>query len=64
MLNSLYVIIMDMLQPIAEADCFGRRKIDTTQKDRHLPGTQLYLRVIIFHPKKLDINLLITIEGT
>ena len=62
MLNALYVIIMDMLQPSAEENCFGQIQIDTTQKDNQLPGTQVSLRDIVFHAAILVIKQLIAIE--
>ena len=57
MLNDLSVIIMGMLQPIAEADFFSHKPIDSTQK-----GTQVSLRDFVFHAASLVIKQLITIE--
>ena len=57
MLNALNVIIMGMLQPIAEADCFSHEQTDSTQK-----GSQVSLRDIFFHVASLVIKQLIAIE--
>ena len=62
MLNALYVIIMDILQPSAEENCFNQIYIDTTEKDSQLLGTQVYLRDIVFHAAILVIKQLISIE--
>ena len=62
MVNALYVIIMDMLQPTVEAKSFSHNQIDTTQKDLRLPGTQVFLRDIVFHAAILVIKQLIAIE--
>ena len=57
MLNALNVIIMGMLQPIAEADCISHKPIDSTQK-----GTQVSLRDIVFHAASMVKRQLIAIE--
>ena len=57
MLNSLNVIIMGMLQPIAEAECFSHIQTGSTQK-----GTLVSSRDIVFHATSLVIKQLITIE--
>ena len=57
MLNALNVIIMGMLQQIAEADCFSHKQADSTQI-----GTLVSLRDIIFHATGLVIKQLIAIE--
>ena len=57
MLNALNVIIMVMLQPIAEVDCFSHKQIDSTQK-----GTLVSPRDIVFHATSMVIKQLIAIE--
>ena len=56
MLNALNVIIMGMLQPIVEADCF--KQTDSIQK-----GTKVSLRDIVSHAASMVIKQLIAIEG-
>ena len=58
MLNASNVIIMGMLQPIAEADCFSHKQKDSTQK-----GTLVSSRDIVFHAASMVIKQLIAIEG-
>ena len=58
MLNALNVIIMGMLHPIAEADCFSHKQTDSTQK-----GTRVSSRDIVFHATSIVIKQLIAIEG-
>ena len=57
MLNALNVIIMGMLQQIAEVDCFSHKQTDSIQK-----GTLVSLRDIVFHAASLVIKQLIAIE--
>ena len=57
MLNDLNVIIMGMLQLIAEAECFSHIQTDTTQK-----CTLVSSRDIVFHVVSMVIKQLITIE--
>ena len=56
MLNVMYVIILDMLQPNAEEEWFKT----ITQKDHHVPST---LRDIVLLAICLVTELLIAIEG-
>ena len=58
MLNALNVIIMGMLQPIAEADCFSHKQTDSAQK-----GTLVSSRDIVFHAASMVIKQLIVIQG-
>ena len=58
MLNALNVIIMGMLQPIAEADCFSHKQTDSIQK-----GTLVSSRDIVFHATSMVTKQLIAIEG-
>ena len=57
MLNALNVIIMGMLQQIAEVDHFSHIQIDSTQK-----GTQVSSGDIVFHATSMVIKQLIAIE--
>ena len=57
MFNALNVIIMGMLQQIAEANCFSHKQTDSIQK-----GTLVSLRDIVFHAASLVIKQLIAIE--
>ena len=56
MLNVMYVISLDILQPDAEEEWFKA----ITQKDHHSPGT---LRDIVFLAICLVTKLLIAIKG-
>ena len=57
MLNALNVIIMGMMQQIAEVDCFSHNQIDSIQK-----GTLVSSRDIVFHVTSMGIKQLIAIE--
>ena len=48
---------MDILQPIAEAECFSHIQTDSTQK-----GTLVSSRDIVFHVASMVIKQLIAIE--
>lgn len=63
MLNSLNVIIMDMLQQIVEEYCFNLKKIASSHEDHQRLGTQVSLRDIVLLATYLAIKLLIAIEG-
>lgn len=62
MLNPLYVMIMDMLQPIVEANYFNLKQVAISQEDHQLPSNQVSLRDIVFLATYLVTKLLIAIE--
>ena len=58
MLDALDVIILDMVQSIAGADCFSHKQADSTQK-----GTLVSSADIVSHVTCMDIKHLIVKEG-